>query len=197
MRVWGRCDIVYHPGLYPPILNSGHPVRSLGPSHFDSLAALACLTPCLSLICWSLSAALLCCSATSRPCGAKQASVYITRLSCRHQTYIIPSSPPSPHQTTSNMGSPTEVTYNDNEKHLGQTADVDEKDATNVNVLPAGSSESSVVEGAELGHVPRSRKFNIKRFFRSLVTKEAWFGDYVSTLPSCDRLYMILVLTAL
>lgn len=87
------------------------------------------------------------------------------------------------------MGSPTEVTYNDNEKHLGQTADVDEKDATNVNVLPAGSSESSVVEGAELGHVPQSRKFNIKRFFRSLVTKQAWFGDYVSTLPPGHHRY--------
>lgn len=77
------------------------------------------------------------------------------------------------------MGSPNEVEYNDNEKHLSTPPN--EKEATNVNVLPAGSNESSVVEGAELGHVPPRRKFNFKRFLRSLGSKDAWFGDYVST----------------
>lgn len=85
------------------------------------------------------------------------------------------------------MGSPTEVEYNDTEKHLDNA--VDEKDATNVNVLPANSAESSVVEGHELGHVPQRRKFSFKRLISALGRKETWVGDYVSTLPAGDHLH--------
>lgn len=80
------------------------------------------------------------------------------------------------------MGNPNDVEYNDIEKTMTPP---NEKEVTNVNVLPANSTESSVVtEGGDLGHVPERRKFNFGRFLKSLVSKDAWFGDYVSTSPS-------------
>ena len=41
----------------------------------------------------------------------------------------------------------------------------------------------NTLEAEDLGHTPRTG-FRVKRFIRSLGSKDAWFGDYVNTVLS-------------
>jgi hypothetical protein len=58
------------------------------------------------------------------------------------------------------------------------------------NIEPESSVDKSVepavvntLEAEDLGHTPRS-SFRAKRFIKSLGSKDAWFGDYVSTMDA-------------
>jgi hypothetical protein len=62
------------------------------------------------------------------------------------------------------------------------------------NIESESSTDKSVepvmvntLEAEDLGHTPRTG-FRAKRFIRSLGSKDAWFGDYVSSLRFHGRL---------
>jgi hypothetical protein len=62
------------------------------------------------------------------------------------------------------------------------------------NIESESSADKSVepvmvntLEAEDLGHTPRTG-FRAKRFIRSLGSKDAWFGDYVSSLRFHGRL---------
>lgn len=58
--------------------------------------------------------------------------------------------------------------------------------------IDKGISPTAVhtLEADDLGHVPKSR-FSPKKFAKSLGSKEAWLGDYVSNCPTTRRLRVL------